>query len=314
MRADAEFVWVLDPIDGTKNFISGIPLFGTLIGLAHRGRPVLGMIDQPVLRERWVGAAGRADRLNGSRFADAAPAPLSPTRRSIRPRPTCSRAPMQRGSQRLKRAVKLARFGADCYAYAQLASGFIDLVVERDLKPYDYFALVPVIEGAGGTVDRLGRTAARSRLRRAGDRLRRSRPARPRRDRSWPREPETAASCCHAAPISSRVAFTRGRLEGRGMASWIIDNPGAAGIAKAAPRGCRLCPAVAAAALPALAALGARAGPRGGRGAATASRSSAISNTGPISSISTTSTRTRPRAARSSTARSAPSTRSTRSP
>jgi fructose-1,6-bisphosphatase/inositol monophosphatase family enzyme len=67
LRADAEFVWVLDPIDGTKSFISGVPLFGTLIALLHRGRPILGVIDQPVLRERWVGAAGRPTRFCGRR-------------------------------------------------------------------------------------------------------------------------------------------------------------------------------------------------------------------------------------------------------
>src|SRR5947209_11248198 len=65
-RADAEFVWLLDPIDGTKSFISGVPLFGTLIALLHRGRPVLGIIDQPISRERWIGAAGRPSTLNGA--------------------------------------------------------------------------------------------------------------------------------------------------------------------------------------------------------------------------------------------------------
>jgi inositol-phosphate phosphatase/L-galactose 1-phosphate phosphatase/histidinol-phosphatase len=156
-RADAEFVWVLDPIDGTKNFISGIPLFGTLIGLAHRGRPVLGVIDQPILRERWTGAAGTATTLNGAPVRCRAAAALD--------RATLfSTSPdMFQGADaarfaRLKGAVKLARYGADCYAYAQLASGFIDLVVERDLKPYDYCAVVPVIAGAGGvTCDWEGR-------------------------------------------------------------------------------------------------------------------------------------------------------------
>jgi inositol-phosphate phosphatase / L-galactose 1-phosphate phosphatase / histidinol-phosphatase len=150
-RDDAEFVWVLDPIDGTKNFISGIPLFGTLIGLARAGRPVLGIIDQPVLRERWLGIAGAAATLNGAAIRTRPCAALaSATLYSTSP-------DMFQGADaarfaRLKDQVKLARYGADCYAYAQLASGFIDLVIERDLKPYDFCALVPVIEGAGGAI------------------------------------------------------------------------------------------------------------------------------------------------------------------
>lgn len=150
-RDDAEFVWVLDPIDGTKNFISGIPLFGTLIALARSGRPVLGVIDQPVLRERWVGIAGRASTMNGAPIRSRACAALGrATLFSTSPE-------MFRGEdagrfERLRSRVKLARYGADCYAYAQLASGFIDLVVERDLKPYDYCALAPVIAGAGGAI------------------------------------------------------------------------------------------------------------------------------------------------------------------
>jgi len=151
LRADAEYVWVLDPIDGTKNFISGIPLFGTLIALTRRGRPVLGVIDQPVLRERWVGAEGQASAMNGATVrcracASLADATLYATSPDMFPGDDAPRF------QRLKQRVKLARYGADCYAYAQLASGFIDLVVERDLKPYDYCALVPVIEGAGGRI------------------------------------------------------------------------------------------------------------------------------------------------------------------
>jgi len=151
-RAEAEHVWVLDPIDGTKSFISGIPLFGTLIALARRGRPVLGIIDQPILEERWLGAAGRATTLNGApartrRCAALAQASLFCTAPEI-----MFRGADAAGFAGLQRAVKLFRAGADCYAYAQLASGFIDLVVEGNLKPYDYCALAPVIEGAGGSV------------------------------------------------------------------------------------------------------------------------------------------------------------------
>ncbi len=150
-RADAEWVWTLDPIDGTKNFISGIPIFGTLIGLAHRGRPVLGVIDQPILRERWLGVAGQPSTLNGAPiYCRGCPALGKATLYATAPEMFVGEDAAR--FARLKGVVKLTRYGADCYAYAQLASGFIDLVVERDLKPYDYCALVPVIEGAGGVI------------------------------------------------------------------------------------------------------------------------------------------------------------------
>jgi histidinol-phosphatase len=151
VRDDAEYVWVLDPIDGTKNFISGIPLWGTLIALARHGRPVLGVIDQPVLGERWLGVAGQATTLNGAPVRSRACATLAAATLYATSPDMFAGADAAR-FRRLKEAVGLARFGADCYAYAQLASGFIDLVVECDLKPHDFCALVPVIEGAGGVV------------------------------------------------------------------------------------------------------------------------------------------------------------------
>jgi len=148
-RAEAEFVWVLDPIDGTKSFISGVPLFGTLIALARHGQPILGIIDQPISRERWIGAADHPTTLNGSpvrcrpclSLADATSFSTSPD--------------MFRGGDaaafaRVAGVVKLVRFGADCYAYGLLAGGFIDLVIEASLKPYDFSAMLPIVEGAGG--------------------------------------------------------------------------------------------------------------------------------------------------------------------
>jgi len=149
IRPDAEYFWVLDPIDGTKSFISGVPLFGTLIALLHKGRPVLGIIDQPILRERWVGVAGRPSTFNGQPIAtracaDAGAATLFSTS------PELFLGEDGDAFRRLQAEVKLTRFGTDCYAYALLASGYIDLVVEAMLKPYDFCALIPVIEGAGG--------------------------------------------------------------------------------------------------------------------------------------------------------------------
>jgi inositol-phosphate phosphatase/L-galactose 1-phosphate phosphatase/histidinol-phosphatase len=150
VRADAPRVWVLDPIDGTVSFIAGIPLFGILIALVNDGTPALGIIDQPISRERWLGAAGQATTRNRvpvrSRSCSAMDAAS-----------LYATSPDMFGADepafaRLKATVKTTRFGADCYAYAQLASGFIDLVVEAGLKPYDYCALAPVITGAGGSI------------------------------------------------------------------------------------------------------------------------------------------------------------------
>jgi inositol-phosphate phosphatase/L-galactose 1-phosphate phosphatase/histidinol-phosphatase len=152
VRREAEYIWVLDPIDGTKSFISGVPLFGTLIALTHRGRPILGVIDQAILGERWVGAIGRPTLLNGATIHARACAKLDKaTLFSTAPEAMFQGGDLA-GYRRLAGAVKLVRTGADCYAYAQLASGFIDLVVESGLKPYDYCALVPVIAGAGGVM------------------------------------------------------------------------------------------------------------------------------------------------------------------
>ena len=150
-QAGADYVWVLDPIDGTKSFISGVPLFGTLIALTYRGRPILGVIDQPILRERWVGATGRKTTLNGKRVKTRACASLDRAT-LFATSPDLFAAGDATAFAQLSRAAKLTRFGADCYAYALLASGFVDLVVEVGLKIHDFCALVPVIEGAGGTM------------------------------------------------------------------------------------------------------------------------------------------------------------------
>lgn len=150
-RVDAEWVWVLDPIDGTRAFITGKPSFGTLIALLRHGRPVLGIIDQPITGERWLGAAGRPTTLSGQ------PA-------TVRSCPSLDRAYLYTTApelfvgddlapwNRIHDAVKHPRYGADCYAYGLLASGFVDIVVETTMKPYDYCALVPVISGAGGRI------------------------------------------------------------------------------------------------------------------------------------------------------------------
>jgi inositol-phosphate phosphatase/L-galactose 1-phosphate phosphatase/histidinol-phosphatase len=149
VREQAEFVWVLDPIDGTKSFISGVPLFGTLIALTRGQRPILGVIDQPISRERWVGVAGRPTTLNGA-VVRCRSCPQLAAATLFATTPDMFREADAAAFGRVSRAVKLTRFGADCYAYGLLAAGFIDLVLEASLKPYDFCAMVPVVEGAGG--------------------------------------------------------------------------------------------------------------------------------------------------------------------
>jgi len=151
VRTDAEYVWVLDPIDGTKAFITGLPIFGTLIALLHRGKPVMGIIDQPILKERWLGVEGQRSTFNGApisvRACDAlAKAYMYSTAPIMFP------GAYEKPHEALTRQVKLFRWGGDCYAYGLLASGHVDLVVEASLKLYDFAALVAVIKGAGGLI------------------------------------------------------------------------------------------------------------------------------------------------------------------
>jgi inositol-phosphate phosphatase/L-galactose 1-phosphate phosphatase/histidinol-phosphatase len=150
-RTDAEFVWVLDPIDGTKSFITGKPLFGTLIALAERGRPVVGVIDMPALDECWWGADDRGALMDGKPVrsracGDLAQAMLYATT------PQMFRGADAAAFARLAGAVRHTLYGADCYASALLAGGWNDLVVEASLQAYDFCALVPVVEGAGGVM------------------------------------------------------------------------------------------------------------------------------------------------------------------
>jgi histidinol phosphatase-like enzyme (inositol monophosphatase family) len=153
-NAEAEFVWVIDPIDGTRAFICGLPVWGTLIGLTRRGVPAYGLMNQPYTRERFVGD-GKTARLFG---------PTGERRLQTRSCEALSDAYLMTTTPYLfkeeskdrylavENQVKLARYGADCYAYAMLAAGQIDLVIETGLKTVDIVPLVPIIEGAGGII------------------------------------------------------------------------------------------------------------------------------------------------------------------
>ncbi|CAO3415068.1 Histidinol-phosphatase [alternative form] (EC 3.1.3.15) [Azospirillum endophyticum] len=154
-RLESEIVWVIDPIDGTRSFISGWPVYGTLLAVLERGVPKVGVIDMPVLGERWTGRAGaptlyadggqeRPCRTRDCRrLADATVYTTSPD--------AFDEAGL-RVFETVSRQARTRRFGGDCYIYGLVASGHIDLVIEAGLQPYDYLAMQPVIEGAGGVI------------------------------------------------------------------------------------------------------------------------------------------------------------------
>ena len=150
-NAGAEYVWVLDPIDGTKAFLTGKPLFGTLVGLLHHGVPVLGIIDQPVLGDRWLGVAGSPTLRSGRAARVRACAGLAQARLSTTG-PQYFGDEGRRAFERVARQVKLLSYGGDCYQYGLVASGSIDVVIESGLKLHDFAALVPVVTGAGGVM------------------------------------------------------------------------------------------------------------------------------------------------------------------
>jgi myo-inositol-1(or 4)-monophosphatase len=160
-NASAEYVWVLDPIDGTKSFISGLPVWGTLIALQHNGRPCYGMIHQPFTRERFSGDGAAAQwrgpsttrpqnfverKLHTRACASLAEATIMTTHPSLLAGDTLERF------KKVEAETRLSRYGGDCYAYCVLAGGHVDLVIESGLKPYDVAALIPVVEGAGGII------------------------------------------------------------------------------------------------------------------------------------------------------------------
>jgi myo-inositol-1(or 4)-monophosphatase len=147
--------WVLDPVDGTRAFVAGQPMWGTLIALEENGRRVMGLLDQPFLKERFTGASGRTEFLSArgietlrvSACASLADAVINTTH------PMAHFGPEERVQFfAVEGKTRLSRYGGDCYSYALLAMGFIDLVMEARLQPWDTAALIPIIEGAGGVV------------------------------------------------------------------------------------------------------------------------------------------------------------------
>ncbi|MGA0600025.1 histidinol-phosphatase [Caulobacter sp. KR2-114] len=154
-RPDAEFVWVLDPVDGTRAFIAGLPVWTTLIGLRFQGRPVLGSIGQAYTGEIYIGHAGGSRLISreGTRPLKVRKGiPLTQAIIATTDPHACFNGAELGAWRQVRSAARLARTGCDAYAYAQVAAGRIDLVVEAGLKSWDIDAAIPVLEGAGGYV------------------------------------------------------------------------------------------------------------------------------------------------------------------
>ena len=151
INMNREYCWVVDPLDGTKSFITGKPTFGTLIGLLKNNKPVLGILNQPILNERWVGIAGVETKYNNKKVRVR-------KCKSIKGAKMYATSPMM-FQERNKKIYKNVRakigeclFGADCYSHGLMSLGFVDVILEANLKPWDYIASASIISGAGGKI------------------------------------------------------------------------------------------------------------------------------------------------------------------
>lgn len=146
-----QFIWVLDPIDGTSSFVGKDNCaFGTLIGLVYNGKPIIGCVDQPIMKLRWVGVKGKGTTINGERVSTVDCCDLGKARVHLKVPNYNDDA--KRAYDRLSKKVGKRLFNGNCIVFGELASGFVDVVVDCALDPYDFLAIVPVVEGAGGVV------------------------------------------------------------------------------------------------------------------------------------------------------------------
>lgn len=150
-NADAEFVWSLDPIDGTKSFVSRVPLYGILFGLLHEGKPCLGVIDQPITRERIIGD-GRTTELNGRRVRVADTPSIDKALLLTTDLLDCETEHPRENWNALLHRARLFRTWGDCFAYLMVASGRADVMADPVLSPWDLYPLLPILEGAGAKV------------------------------------------------------------------------------------------------------------------------------------------------------------------
>ena len=147
----SEYLWVIDPIDGTRSFVAGHKDFGTLIALLHNNKPIIGIINCPMHEERWVGIENKKTTLNGSEV-------FTSNINALDQSYVCTSGlyfnndHFRKGFKKIIEQSNYHRFGGDCYMYGMLASGLIEVVIEDTLKVHDYMALIPVIEGSGGKI------------------------------------------------------------------------------------------------------------------------------------------------------------------
>lgn len=147
----SDYQWVIDPIDGTISFSIGRPLFGTLISLVYKNKPVIGIIDQPITKDRWVGVQGEVAVHNNTMIKVRQTQTLEEAILCTTG-PNVLRQDLLPAFDALGAKVKTLVYGGDCYNYGLLASGYVDIIIETGLKPHDFCALVPVIESAGGMI------------------------------------------------------------------------------------------------------------------------------------------------------------------
>ena len=156
-NANSEYTWVIDPIDGTRSFIAGHKDFGTLVALLHNKKPIIGIINCPMHGERWVGVEGKKTLMNGSEVSASRVVSLDKSYLNTTGLYFDNDDHFKKGYNKIIKKVRHFRFGGDCYMYGLVASGYIEIVLENTLKPHDYMALIPIIQGAGGEIsDKLG--------------------------------------------------------------------------------------------------------------------------------------------------------------
>ena len=154
---NSEYLWVIDPIDGTRSFIAGHKDFGTLIALLHNKKPIIGIINCPMHGERWVGVEGRNTLMNGTEINTSNITSVDKSYLNTTGLYFDQDDHFKKGYNEVIKQVRHFRFGGDCYMYGLMASGFVEIVLENTLKPHDYMALIPVIKGAGGEIsDKFG--------------------------------------------------------------------------------------------------------------------------------------------------------------
>lgn len=153
-HTDSPFSWIIDPIDGTRSFISGLPVWGTLISLSHMGVNFAGIMAQPFLGETFLGLPGQTLYQRGTTRQVLKTSPVTELSHAIMftTTPALFEGRSRANYDQLEKLVRLPRYGCDCYAYCLLAAGHVDLVVESSLKIYDIAALIPVVRNAGGVI------------------------------------------------------------------------------------------------------------------------------------------------------------------